>query len=190
MRRALPLFVVLHLIALGAWAQQTMQLSTTTSRAGNATEQAKKAEQNQAPKLGEAPDLYKNFRYRINLDGRYVAGFSVMKPLPPSTEPRRPNSPSTPQTRERAKYDSVTLSRGVTHDDAFQQWAASAHSGQPGPAKDLIIDVFNEIGHKVTSYILSGCVVTQYQAAPDLDAGANTVNVTALELKFGGWKQP
>jgi phage tail-like protein len=190
MRRAVPLCVAFHLIALGAWTQQTLPIPAASSPARSGDEQAKKTEQNPPPKLGDTPDPYKSFRYRVSLDGRYVAGFTVMKPLPPSAEPHRPNSPSTPQAPQRTKWDSVTLSRGVTHDDAFEQWAASTRGGQPGPAKDLIIDVFNEMGHKVTAYILTGCVVTQYQAAPDLDAGANAVSVTALELKFGGWKQP
>ena len=72
-------------------------------------------------------DPYKNFKFRVKWDGRYVAGVSKVGALTRSTEPiehREGGDPSTVRTSPgQTSYEPITLERGVTHDKAFEQWA-------------------------------------------------------------------
>ena len=72
-------------------------------------------------------DPYKNFKFRIKWDGRYVAGVSKISALKRSTEPvthREGGDPSTARVSPSTwKFEPITLERGVTHDPEFEQWA-------------------------------------------------------------------
>ena len=46
------------------------------------------------------------------------------------------------------------------------------------------MDVFNEAGIKALSYNLYRCWVSEYQALPDLDSGANAVAITTIKLVY------
>ncbi len=91
---------------------------------------------------------------------------------------------------ERTKYDAITLERGVTHDSEFQQWANSAKTAPPAnKLKNVVLDVFNEAGQKEVSYLVHRCWVSEFQALPDLDAGANAVAIQHLKLENEGWER-
>ncbi|HEY5960494.1 MAG TPA: phage tail protein, partial [Polyangiaceae bacterium] len=135
-------------------------------------------------------DPYKNFKFRVKWDGRYVAGISKVGALKRTTEMvehREGGDPSTSRKSPgRSKFDAISLERGVTHDLDFEVWANKVwnFSGGPGAEssladfrKDVILDVFNEAGQKVISYKLFRCWVSEYQALPDLDANANAVAI-------------
>ena len=147
-------------------------------------------------------DPYKNFKFRVKWDGRYVAGVSKVSALKRTTEViehREGGDPSTVRRSPgRTKYDAVTLERGVTHDIDFEQWANKVWNFGAGPGaevsladfrKDVIIDVFNEAGQKVISYHLFRCWVSEYQAMSDLDANANAVLIQHLKLENEGWER-
>ncbi|HEY9345755.1 MAG TPA: phage tail protein [Inquilinus sp.] len=147
-------------------------------------------------------DPYKNFKFRVKWDGRYVAGISKVSALKRSTEVvehREGGDPSTSRKSPgRTKYDPVTLERGVTHDTDFEVWAnkiwnygslAGAESSLADFRKDVILDVFNEAGQKVLSYQLYRCWVSEFQALPDLDANANAVAIQTLRLETEGWER-
>src|SRR6187200_301353 len=72
-------------------------------------------------------DPYKNFKFRVRWDGRDVAGISKVGALKRTTEVvehREGGDPSTSRRSPgRAKYEAITLERGVTHDLEFEQWA-------------------------------------------------------------------
>jgi phage tail-like protein len=147
-------------------------------------------------------DPYKNFKFRIKWDGRYVAGISKVGALKRSTEVvehREGGDPSTSRKSPgRTKYDPITLERGVTHDLDFEAWANKVwnFSGGPGAEssladfrKDVILDLFNEAGQKVISYKIYRCWVSEYQSLPDLDANANAVAIQTLKLENEGWER-
>lgn len=147
-------------------------------------------------------DPYKNFKFRVKWDGQYVAGLSKMTPLKRTTEVvkhREGGDPSHPHKAPgRTDYDAITLSRGVTHDRAFEEWAnlAFLHGAAAGQEmklksfrKDLILDVFNEAGQKVLSYKILRCWVSEYQAMPELDANANAVAIETLKIECEGWER-
>jgi phage tail-like protein len=151
-------------------------------------------------------DPYKNFKFRVKWDGRYVAGVSKVSALKRTTEVvehREGGDPSTSRKSPgRTKYEPITLERGVTHDLEFEKWAnkvwdygsAQAEADQRTQEmslkdfrKDLIIDLFNEAGQKVISFQVYRAWVSEYQALPDLDANANAVAIQTLKLEHEGW---
>jgi phage tail-like protein len=96
----------------------------------------------------------------------------------------------------KTKYEAVTLTAGVTHDTAFEDWANLVNNFQGDAAmslkqfrKDITIDVFNEAGQKVLSYNVFRCWVSEYQALPDLDASANAVMIQTIKLENEGWER-
>ena len=147
-------------------------------------------------------DPYKNFKFRVKWDGRYVAGISKVSALKRTTEVvehREGGDPSmSRKSPGRTSYDAITLERGVTHDIDFEQWAnkvwnfeggLGAESSLADFRKDCIIDMFNEAGQKVLSYKVFRAWVSEYQALPDLDANANAVAIQTLKLENEGWER-
>ena len=72
-------------------------------------------------------DPYKNFKFRLKWDGRYVAGVSKVSSLKRTTEVvkhREGGDPSSSRKSPgRSEFEAVTLERGVTHDLEFERWA-------------------------------------------------------------------
>jgi len=147
-------------------------------------------------------DPYKNFKFRLKWDGQYVAGLSKMTPLKRTTEVVKHREGGDASTSHKApgrtEYDAITLSRGVTHDTAFEDWAnlAFLHGAGPGAEmrlksfrKNIILDIFDEAGMKVLSYKIFRCWVSEYQATPELDANANAVAIQTLKLECEGWER-
>jgi phage tail-like protein len=147
-------------------------------------------------------DPYKNFKFRVKWDGRYVAGISKCGALKRTTdvvEHREGGDHSTSRkSPARTKYDAISLERGVTHDTEFEKWANKVWdlSNAPGAEvsladfrKDIIIDLFNEAGQKVISYKVFRCWVSEYQALPDLDANAGAVAIQHIKLENEGWER-
>ncbi len=147
-------------------------------------------------------DPYQNFRFRVKWDGRYVAGVSKVGSLKRSTEVvkwREGGDPSLSRKLPgRTDYDAITLERGVTHDIEFEQWAnkvwnyGSATGSQVSLKdfrKDIIIELLNEAGQIVIVYKVYRCWVSEFQATPDLDAGANAVAIQSIKLENEGWER-
>ena len=145
-------------------------------------------------------DPYKNFKFRVKWDGRYVACVSKVSALTRSTEVvehREGGDPSTSRKSPgRTKFEPVTIERGVTHDLAFEQWANKVWNQGAGSGaelsladfrKDIIIDVFNLAGQKVISYNLYRCWVSEFRAVPELDANANAVAIQHIKLENEGF---
>lgn len=147
-------------------------------------------------------DPYKNFKFRVKWDGRYVAGVSKISALKRSTEViehREGGDPSTSRKAPgRTQYEAVTLERGVTHDAEFERWANKVWNFGAGLGaevslkdfrKDIIIEMYNESGQLVIAYRVYRCWVSEYQALPDLDANANAVAIQTLKLENEGWER-
>lgn len=145
-------------------------------------------------------DPYKNFKFRVKWDGRYVAGISKVSPLKRTTEPVKHRDGGDPSSSHkspgRTEYDAITLERGVTHDVDFEQWANKVWNFNSKEEvslkdfrKDIIIDVFNEADQLVISYKVYRCWVSEYQALPALDSNANAVAIQTIKLENEGWER-
>ncbi len=147
-------------------------------------------------------DPYKNFKFRVKWDGKYVAGVSKVSALKRTTEVvkhREGGDPSSSRKSPgRTEYEAVTLERGVTYDPEFEKWAnkvwnfgggAGAEVSLKDFRKDIILDLFNEAGQLVLSYRIYRAWVSEYQALPDLDANANAVAIQHIKLENEGWER-
>ena len=147
-------------------------------------------------------DPYKNFKFRVKWDGRYVAGISQVSALRRTTQVvqhRDGDDPSTVRKSQgRTIFEPITLSRGVTHDTDFENWANQVWHLGYGPGneaslrnsrKDVVIELCNEAGQLVLAYIVRRAWVSDYQALPALDANANEVAIESITLQHEGWER-
>ncbi|BAV96967.1 phage tail protein [Lysobacter sp. K5869] len=147
-------------------------------------------------------DPYKNFKFRVKWDNKYVAGISKVSALKRTTEVvkhREGGDPSSSRKSPgRSEFEAITLERGVTHDKEFEQWANKVWNYGSGLGsetslkdfrKDLIIEVYNEAGQLAIAYRVYRCWVSEFQALPDLDANANAVAIQHLKLENEGWER-
>lgn len=147
-------------------------------------------------------DPYKNFKFRVKWDGKYVAGVSKVGALKRSTEMvehREGGDPSSSRKSPgRTKFEAITLERGVTHDTEFEKWANKVWNFGAGLGvevsladfrKDIIIEVYNEAGQLALAYKVYRCWVSEFQALPDLDANANAIAIQNIKLENEGWER-
>jgi phage tail-like protein len=96
----------------------------------------------------------------------------------------------------RTKYDPITLERGVTQDLDFITWADATQKldkGHPTTSlanlrREIRITLLNEAGQPVHGYIVHRCWVSEFQALPDLDAGASAIALEHIKLENEGWE--
>src|SRR5580692_2387580 len=99
-------------------------------------------------------DPYRNFKFRIKWDGRYVAGISKVSALKRTTEviKHRYGGDNSIQflSPGRSAHDAITLERGLAHDPEFENWAFNIWNYGAGNGaqlslrnfrKDLILEV-------------------------------------------------
>jgi phage tail-like protein len=97
----------------------------------------------------------------------------------------------------RTKYEPITLERGVTQNTDFITFANFAQvldHGSPSTSlanlrKEISIVLLNEEAQPVLRYLVHRCWVSEFQALPDLDAGANAVAIEHIKLENEGWEQ-
>ena len=147
-------------------------------------------------------DPYKNFKFRLKWDGKYVAGISKCSALKRTTEVvkhREGGDPSSSRKSPgRTEYEAVTLERGVTHDVEFELWAGKVWQVGAGLGaevslkdfrKDIILEIYNEAGQTAITYNIFRCWVSEFQSVADFDGNANVVLIQHLKLENEGWQR-
>ena len=147
-------------------------------------------------------DPYKNFKFRIKWNGKYVAGISKISALKRTTEVidyrDGTNSSNIRKMPGFTKYHPITLERGVTHDPEFENWANQVFDlgGSKGSEmslknfrKDIVLEMFNEAGQLVISYVVHRCWISEYVALPELDANSFAVAIQKITLENEGWER-
>ena len=147
-------------------------------------------------------DPYKNFKFKVKWDGKYVAGISKVSVLKRTTQVvthREGGDHSTSRKSPgRNEFDAITLERGITHDPEFELWAnkvwsvsntAGSEVSLKDFRKDIILEIHNEAGQVAIAYKIYRCWVSEYQAVPELDANANAVAIQHIKLENEGWER-
>jgi len=151
-------------------------------------------------------DPYKNFRFKVKWDNKYVAGISKVSGLTRTTQVvthREGGDPSTPRKSPgQSDFQAITLEQGVTHDIEFEQWANKIWdytNSLANPAEQIVslqdfrktitIELYNEAGQKVMAYNVYRCWVSEYNALPELDGMGNAVAIRTLKLENEGWER-
>jgi phage tail-like protein len=146
-------------------------------------------------------DPYKSYRFLVFFDTSTspVAGISKVTAIKRSADVIEYKEGGNAIIRKgigRHKYEPITLERGVTHDDSFEQWANAGQvldKGAPSSSlsklrKEIRIELLNEQGQPVHRYLVHRAWVSEFQALPDLDAGANAVAIEHIKLENEGWE--
>jgi phage tail-like protein len=147
-------------------------------------------------------DPYKNLKFRIKWDGRYVAGVSKISALKRSTEVVEHREGGDPSSVRKSpgttRFEPIILERGVTHDPEFERWANKTWNFGSGLGaevslkdlrKDLIIELYNEAGQLVIAYKVYRCWVSEFQALPELNANATSIAIQSIKLENEGWER-
>jgi phage tail-like protein len=147
-------------------------------------------------------DPYKNFKFRVKWDGKYVAGLSKMSALKRTTEVVKHREGGDPSTSRKSpgksEFEAITLERGVTHDPEFEKWANKVWDLGAGLGsevslkdfrKDITVEVYNEAGQLALAYNIYRCWVSEYTSLPELDANANAVAIQSIKLENEGWER-
>lgn len=146
-------------------------------------------------------DPYKSYRFLVYFDTSTspVAGVSKISSIKRSNDVIEYKEGGNAVIRKglgRQKYEPITLERGVTHDDGFEQWANAAQVLDKGSAsssldklrKEIRIELLNEQGQPVHRYLVHRAWVSEFQALPDLDAGTNAIAIEHIKLENEGWE--
>ena len=146
-------------------------------------------------------DPYRNFKFRVKWDGRYVAGISKVTGLKRTTEVVKHRAggdhSSSGKSPGRTETDAATLERGISHDLEFQNWVNKVWDYSAGLGaetslkdfrKDIIIELYNEAGQLAVAWKLYRCWVSEYQP-PEFDANANAVAIERIKIETEGFER-
>jgi len=97
----------------------------------------------------------------------------------------------------RMKYEPITAERGISQDKDFATWADYAQVLQqsvPSTSlanlrREISIVLLNEEAQPVLRYLVHRCWVSEFQALPDLDAGANAIAIEHIKMENEGWER-
>jgi phage tail-like protein len=93
-------------------------------------------------------DPYKNFKFRVQWDGRTVAGVSKVSNLKRTTEVVEHREGADPSSVRKSPgrtiFEPITLERGVTHDGAFEDWANLVFRRGVGPGNEAALSSYRK----------------------------------------------
>lgn len=147
-------------------------------------------------------DPYKNYKFQVKWEGKYVAGVSEVSGLRRITEVVTYRAGRDPgmmrKSPGRTNYEPIILKRGVTHDTGFENWANQVFELGGGSGnevalasykKDVILELLNEAGQLVIAYRIFRCWPSEYVAVGDLDANNTAVAIESITLENEGWER-
>ncbi len=145
-------------------------------------------------------DPYKNFKFRLKWDGKYVAGVSKVGPLKRITQVVKfrvgGDQSSARRSPGQNEHEPFVLEQGMTHDKTFEKWANKVWAVGAGLGaevslkdfrKDVTLEIYNEAGQLAIAYTIFRCWVSEFTATPELDANANAVAIQSMKLENEGW---
>jgi phage tail-like protein len=135
-------------------------------------------------------DPYKNYRFRILMDGRMVAGVSKVSQIKRSADAGDKNAGN------HSKFEAVTIERGVTNDPEFIGWINAVTAGSTGedatlgrPAKDLEVELLDLQGNKARAFKLRRCWVSQSNLVPRTAPSQAGVAFASLQVEHEGLEE-
>ncbi len=139
---------------------------------------------------GSRIDPYRNFRFRIEIDGINVAGFSDVT-IPDSTTDVVPYREGTDPTHERklsglTKYGNITLKKGLTDSMDLYYWRKSVEdTGAINARKSISLVLIDEEGNDKSRWNIEAAWPTKYTPS-GFSAKANEVFIESLEIVHEG----
>lgn len=133
-------------------------------------------------------DPYRDFNFRVEIDGSVVAHFSELTVEEGATKPGKGE-----KQRRRVrklpgltKYGNITLKRGMTENSALGRWHRDIVDGKIGEfRKTVVITALDEAGADKARFVVNKAWPTKYDPS-DLNAKGNEVAIELLELANEG----
>ncbi len=141
-------------------------------------------------------DPYRNFRFKVVIDNKIVAGLSKMSGLKKTTEGidwwEAGDNFNSRRLPGKTKYEAITLERGMTDDPVFEQWAGQVnnHKGNTMAEnfrKNIQLHICDHNGAAKLKFNVFDCWVSEFQAVPALDASQNGVAIQTIKLEHEGF---
>ncbi len=135
-------------------------------------------------------DPYRNFRFRVEIDGLTAAGFSevsIGETVTDVIDYREGNEPThVRKLPGLQKFANVTLKRGMTASMELYGWHKQILDGDIGAARrNVAVTVLDQSGADAARFIIRDAWPVKYQAG-DLNAKGNEVLIELLELANEG----
>jgi phage tail-like protein len=142
---------------------------------------------------GDRKDPYRQFRFRVEIDGITQAGFSECSLGDTTTDPaeyREGNDP--PVFRKLSgltKYGNITLKWGITDSLDIYNWRQQIiDTGAVGARKNISVILIDEGGSDKARWNIVQAWPTKYHP-PDFSSKGNDVAIETLEIAHEGFKR-
>lgn len=143
-------------------------------------------------------DPYSNFRFRVLFGPDVVAGVSKVSGLKRTIEPIQHRDGGDLSTKRLTPglttFEPITIERGISHDNAFEEWALTAYHPEGAGLvslanfrRDITIELYNLQGVKVRAWNAFRCWVSEFTAVPELDANAGAIAFETVVLQNEGF---
>lgn len=147
-------------------------------------------------------DPYKQFKFRVKWDNRYIAGITKVSGLHRETEVITNREGSEPSILRKSpgktSYKPIILERGRTHDTEFETWANKVYRLGAGLGaetslkdfrKDILIELYNEAGQLVMAWRVYRCWPSKYSPLNEFNANSTQVAIESMVLEHEGWER-
>jgi phage tail-like protein len=143
--------------------------------------------------MAERVDPYRNFRFKVEIDGIEEAGFNECTFGDTSIEPveyREGMDPTHPRKLSgQTKYGDVTLKWGLTDDSRLYQWFLTVvEQGAGKNRKNIAINLVDEEGNRKSRWELANCWPKKFDPT-DFNAKGNDVAIETLEITTESYRR-
>ncbi len=138
-------------------------------------------------------DPYRQFRFRVEIDGITQAGFSECSFADTTTDPVEYREGDEPPVQRKlsalTKYGNITLKWGITDSMDLYNWRQQiVDTGAQGARKNMSIILHSEDDTPKCRWDLVRAWPTKYDP-PDFSAKGNEVAIETLEIVHEGFKR-
>lgn len=138
-------------------------------------------------------DPYRNFRFRVEIDGITQAGFNEVTFGDTSVEIqeyREGTDPTHPRKLSgQTKYGNITLKWGITDSLDLYNWHKSIlEKGAKDNRKNLAIILINEAGDDKARWEIENAWPVKYDP-PDFNAKGNDIAIETMDIVHEGYKR-
>jgi phage tail-like protein len=144
--------------------------------------------------MADRVDPYKNFRFRVEIQGIQVAAFSNAT-IPSETmdaiDYREGTDPYVRKLSGLPKVGTVTLKRGISSTlDLYEWWRTGSQlgAGGPGVRKNVSLVLMDDAGNDAARWDIFNAWLTKYEPG-DLDAKGGDVLIESIEVALESVKR-
>ncbi len=139
---------------------------------------------------GKRIDPYRNFRFRVEIDGIQTAAFAEATIPDSTTDPveyREGTDATTPRKLSAmTKYGNISLKKGLTDSLELYQWKKTVEQkGASGARKNISLILVDEEGNDKARWDIVEAWPTKYDAS-DFNAKGNEVIIETLDVVHEG----